>query len=178
MMGGQGWQARPLPVAPNGLPLANFGDRLLAFLIDTAIFIAVYVVIFVPLMIGWVMLIVSETESGGTPGVGLILGFYAIFFGLLMLLSIGATYLYYVEFQLRKGGQTVGKRVMKLRVIPVDPAGALDRMTLVKRWGIQHAAAAFVPMFSYVDGLWQLWDKPLQQCLHDKVAATVVVKVG
>jgi hypothetical protein len=28
-----------------------------------------------------------------------------------------------------------------------------------------------------VDGLWQLWDKPFQQCLHDKAAGTVVVKL-
>jgi len=28
-----------------------------------------------------------------------------------------------------------------------------------------------------VDGLWQLWDKPFQQCLHDKAAGTVGVKL-
>ncbi len=172
------WHAPPPPVAPNGQPLAGFGDRFLAFLIDTAIFMAVYMVVFVPLMIGWVSIVVSEAQSGREPDVGMFIAIYVIFFGAAMVLSIGATYLYYVEFQLRRGGQTVGKKAMKLRVISVDPAAALDRMTLAKRWGIQHAAAAFVPFFVYVDGLWQLWDKPLQQCLHDKVAATVVVKVG
>ena len=29
-----------------------------------------------------------------------------------------------------------------------------------------------------VDGLWQLWDKPYLQTLHDKAAQTVVVKVS
>jgi hypothetical protein len=34
-----------------------------------------------------------------------------------------------------------------------------------------------VPFLSYLDGLWQLWDKPYLQCLHYKFAQTVVVKV-
>ena len=38
---------------------------------------------------------------------------------------------------------------------------------------IKWLAFLFVP----VNILWQLFDKPLQQCLHDKVAGTVVVKV-
>ncbi len=28
-----------------------------------------------------------------------------------------------------------------------------------------------------VDGLRQLWDKPQQQCLHDKVPSTLVIKL-
>jgi hypothetical protein len=34
------------------------------------------------------------------------------------------------------------------------------------------------PLAGFGDGLWQLWDKPWQQCLHDKFAGTVVVKVS
>jgi hypothetical protein len=51
-------------------------------------------------------------------------------------------------------------------------------MHLVKRWAVQWAAGSVVPLLHYLDGFWQLWDKPLQQCLHDKAANTVVVKVG
>ncbi|MEU3454082.1 hypothetical protein ABZ671_10820 [Micromonospora sp. NPDC006766] len=40
----------------------------------------------------------------------------------------------------------------------------------------------YVPPAQYTpppyDGFWQLWDKPWQQCLHDKFAGTVVVKVA
>ena len=39
-------------------------------------------------------------------------------------------------------------------------------------------AGGLIPFFSYVDGLWQLWDKPYLQTLHDKFAQTVVVKVA
>ena len=42
---------------------------------------------------------------------------------------------------------------------------------LAKRFLVQDVAGSFVPFFSWLDGLWQLWDKPYQQCLHDKFAA-------
>ena len=70
-------------------------------------------------------------------------------------------YLYHVEMMFRTG-QTVGKRVMKIRVVPLDPAGTLDPR---RRWPsaawCSSCAGSFVPVFSYLDGLWQLWDKPL-----------------
>jgi hypothetical protein len=64
-------------------------------------------------------------------------------------------------------------------VIPVDPTkAAVSRGGYALRWVIQWMVGAVVPLFTIIDGLWQLWDKPLQQCLHDKAAETVVVKVG
>jgi hypothetical protein len=46
------------------------------------------------------------------------------------------------------------------------------------RYLIEFVAATFVPFLPYLDGLWQLWDKPYQQTLHDKAAKTVVIKVS
>ena len=50
---------------------------------------------------------------------------------------------------------------MKIRVVPIAPAGRSTRGMLAKRFLVQGVAGAFVPFFSYLDGLWQLWDKPL-----------------
>jgi hypothetical protein len=47
---------------------------------------------------------------------------------------------------------------------------------LVKRLAVT-IGCYFVPGLYYLDGLWQLWDKPYQQCLHDKWPRTGVVKV-
>jgi hypothetical protein len=66
---------------------------------------------------------------------------------------------------------------MKIRVVPLTPAATLTRGMAAKRWLVGNVAAIFIPLFSYVDGLWQLWDKPYRQCLHDKFAQTTVVKV-
>jgi len=47
-----------------------------------------------------------------------------------------------------------------------------------KRYLVQHVATFFVPGLNWIDGLWQLWDKPYRQCLHDKFAETLVIKLN
>ncbi|MCP2325807.1 putative RDD family membrane protein YckC [Hamadaea flava] len=177
---------QPPPLAPNGQPLADFFSRLGAYLIDGLIMGAISTAFAIPLLIWWVYAFVSEvttlqTSADGTVEVdgseftSLIWGYLAIF-GALLIVNLIISYLYLVEFTWRSG-QTIGKKVVKLKIVPVDPATERTRGMLAKRWLVEHGAA-LVPGFSYVDGLWQLWDKPLQQCLHDKAARTVVVKIG
>ena len=180
-----------MPIAPNGRPLAGFGDRLLAYLIDLAIYLGISLIWLIPLMIWWFTATMDMMRGfTSTPldpyepmpdPSGFFLEFYLpmfVFVVVSVVLSLLYTYLYYVEYQLKRGGQTVGKRMMKLWVTPVHPGERLSRGHLAKRWGVQYVGGSLVPVLSYVDGFWQLWDKPLQQCLHDKAAATVVVKVG
>jgi uncharacterized RDD family membrane protein YckC len=188
---------RPLPpaLAPNGQPLAPFFDRFLAILIDYAIYIAVSLLWSVPFMIWWFFQIsewMNEFSRAYDPAdpyaqppvleFGDFLQLYLpmLYFALASTaLGVIYTYIYWVEYQYRKGGQTFGKRSLKIRVIPADPGAApLDRRAYVRRWAVQCLVGIVVPLFSLLDGLWQLWDKPLQQCLHDKAAKTVVVKVG
>ena len=118
---------------------------------------------------------IKSTRSDGTESedtVLMILGLEAV-----LLVAVWViTYLYQVEF-MRRGGQTLGKKAMKLKVVPLNPAAVLTRRMCLLRYLVQFLAGGFVPFFSWVDGLWQLWDKPFQQCLHDKAAQTVVVRV-
>lgn len=84
-------------------------------------------------------------------------------------------FLYYV-LQHGRWGQTLGKRVMSLRVVRADDAGP-----------ISYGQAAWRLLFAYlislatcgvgglIDVAWILWDRR-RQALHDKVARTVVVK--
>ncbi len=57
-------------------------------------------------------------------------------------------------------------------------ARRLTRGMAAKRYLVENVAGMLVPFLVYLDGLWQLWDKPYQQTLHDKFARTVVVKVS
>ncbi|MFD0657464.1 RDD family protein [Thermocatellispora tengchongensis] len=108
---------------------------------------------------------------------------------LLVYVLATAIYIAYEFFMLRMNGQTVGKMVMGIKVVRVNGTmapGGLDTDVALKRAGVLWGpyAANFIPFvgwllaygFYIVNVLWQFWDKPLQQCLHDKVAATVVVK--
>lgn len=177
-----------IPRAPNGMPLAGFGERLGAYLLDALVLAGVGLVLAIPTFIamfaviaGAVSTIETDPVTGqvtNEPNPGLFFGpVLLIEFGFLLLV-LAAGYVYHVEM-FGKTGVTVGKRVMKLRLIRTDnPAAPITRGILAKRWATQSLVGAVVPFFSWIDGLWQLWDKPYQQCLHDKAAATVVVKVG
>ncbi|MEV4536938.1 RDD family protein [Asanoa sp. NPDC049518] len=162
------------PVGPTGHPLAGFGDRFLAYLIDGLILSLATAVLACPMMIFLVGTMANAAERQTDDVGGIFLLFFAIY-GLIFLLQFVFAYLYFVEYQLRSG-QTLGKRVMSLRVQPIS-GQPFDRAVLVRRYLVQFVAGTFIPFFSFVDGLWQLWDQPLQQTLHDKAAQTVVAKV-
>jgi uncharacterized RDD family membrane protein YckC len=170
-----------VPRAPNGMPLANFGDRLLAVLIDGAVLVGVSLVLAIPTTLGILAAIAgatANTSSSETPSVGLLVGVPLLIELLYFLLVVAAGYVYHVEM-FGRTGVTWGKQAMKLRLIRLDDLSApVDRGVLAKRWATQSLVGAAVPFFSWIDGLWQLWDKPYQQCLHDKAAGTIVVKVG
>jgi uncharacterized RDD family membrane protein YckC len=179
-----GWRPLPpAPVAPGGRPLADFGTRLLAYLIDSAIVSGVAMVIAVPAVIVFVLMRMDElvpAEPGAVPPPGAFGDFVGPFLlmeaGIILLLLVGY-YVYYVEIMYRTG-QTVGKKAMRIRVVPLDPAARLTRGMAAKRYAVECVAGLFVPFLVYVDGFWQLWDKPFQQTLHDKAAQTVVIKVS
>jgi uncharacterized RDD family membrane protein YckC len=167
-----GWRTVWNPVGPAGQPLASFGDRLLAYLVDAAILLAVGLVT-IPLAILGLVLVMAPSGTRGDAAVALLM---LLAVATVFVLNLAITYLYYVEMMFRSG-QTVGKRALKIRVVPLEPRARLDRPTAVKRWLVQ-CVAAWIPVVGYVDGLWQLWDRPFQQCLHDKYAQTVVIKVN
>ncbi|MGC5029171.1 RDD family protein [Micromonospora sp. DT229] len=182
-----GWKVGPPPPVrgPGGQPLASFGDRLLAYLIDTAVVMAALAVVFVPLFVIFMARILAVNPETNPDGTVADLGsfFMEILLPMLLLQAallvfmFGIYWLYHVEY-LKRTGQTLGKKVMDLQVVPLDPTATLDRRMAGKRYLVEFVGGSLVPGGSYVDGLWQLWDKPWQQCLHDKFAGTVVVKVA
>jgi uncharacterized RDD family membrane protein YckC len=189
---GFGYPPPPPPVAPGGQRLAEFTDRLLARLIDTAILGGATAVVIIPICLiavfaifdnfsTTVTIVDGEPVGGRAPIEGADVFAYLLpllgIIALLILLSLLLAYLYDVEMMFRSG-QTIGKRIMKIQVIPLDPAQTLTRGLAVKRFLIQHVAVMFVPLLNWIDGLWQLWDKPYRQCLHDKFATTTVIKLG
>ncbi|MET0495805.1 MAG: RDD family protein [Actinoplanes sp.] len=180
------WRPQPVPLTPGGRPLADFGTRLLAYLIDSALLSAIAMVVFVPVVVIVMFRVMPDFASSSDPyetqsQINAAMGdafvtFLLLELGFVVALLI-AYYFYYVEMMYRRG-QTLGKKLMKLQVIPLDPAATLTRGMAAKRYLVEFVGGTTVPFLFYLDGLWQLWDKPYQQTLHDKFAKTVVIKVA
>jgi uncharacterized RDD family membrane protein YckC len=103
-------------------------------------------------------------------------------FALILLAELGLfvfilalQYLYEVEYA-KRTGQTVGKRALKIRIVPMAQQQPLNRGIMAKRWLVT-GPGGLIPGLSLLNAIWCLWDKPYRQCLHDKFADTVVVKV-
>jgi uncharacterized RDD family membrane protein YckC len=157
-----------VPVAPDGRPLAHASARFLAKLLDGLILLAA-VVLCAAAFIGFSLLFQEHAFV-----IAAILRVVGILFAL-----FGLPYLYNVEYALRHDGRTIGKRAMRIAVVPLEPGAGLTRRTLAARWGIELVfnilSACYV---GYVDSLWLLWDKPYRQCLHDKAARTTVIALA
>lgn len=174
-----GYPARPLvPTGPGGAPLADVGSRVAAFVLDGLVLAGPVLVLELLLVIPAFALLLPDLEDPNAGGgeVGL---FFAVFLGITVVLIavvVVMYYLYFVIYQLRKG-QTVGKRVAKIRIVSAVDGSPMTKRQAVRRFVVGHLSGFLAPYFNYADGLWMLWDKPYRQCLHDKVAETVVVKV-
>ncbi|MFI8998876.1 RDD family protein [Streptomyces sp. NPDC053542] len=160
----QGPYGAPDPLA--GMPpLAGRGRRLLARIID-GILIGVPVGLIMWFIVGGVDYPGTTDDSGKQTVVS----------GVTML-----AYLIYEALMLTTRGQTVGKMAMKIRVamlengaIPTVQAGWVRAAV----YTLPEIVPCCGPIFWLVNVLWCTWDKPYQQCLHDKAARTVVVSAA
>ncbi|MGP3987487.1 RDD family protein [Streptomyces sp. 3N207] len=152
--GGPEGAADPLAGMP---PLASRGKRLLARIID-ALLIAIPIGI-----------IAGVVEGGYSTDEGI---------SYWPQLSYTLVYLLYEGLMLTNSGQTVGKKLMRVRVAMLQngavPAGAPGWLRAAV-YQIPPLVPCVGSLFWLVNVLFCTWDKPYQQCLHDKTARTVVV---
>jgi uncharacterized RDD family membrane protein YckC len=103
---------------------------------------------------------------------------------------LAAIYVAYEYFMTKMNGQTVGKMVMGIKIVPMGnmlPPGGLPNDVALKRAGATWGgyALGIIPLLGTLlgavvvalNGASQLWDKPLQQTFADKFTNTVVVKI-
>src|SRR6185437_7639087 len=94
----------PPPVSPGGQPLADFGNRLLAYLIDVAILTAVMLIVALPAVLIFIFTVVRPAVDNAAPDGtlangdvgGIVLGGLALEAGLIVFVLV-VTYLYTVE---------------------------------------------------------------------------------
>ena len=83
-------------------------------------------------------------------------------------------------------GQTIGKRVLRIRTVSADTGELIGlergflRAVLPLAFGVAGllgpGVLSLALVVSLLDALWPLWD-PQRQSLHDKVAGSIVVRV-
>jgi uncharacterized RDD family membrane protein YckC len=165
-----GWEqpiAAPPPSGWRGRPLAGWGTRLAAYLIDGLILL-------VPVIILTVVVVAVATNSDTGAWVTAVLGF---------LVYLAALLLYAPLLMAREGphnGQTWGKQLLDIRVVrdsgeSMSFGWAALREIVVKGFAVTLASSIipFIPWF--LNYFWPLWDDQ-NRALHDMVVSTHVVQ--
>jgi uncharacterized RDD family membrane protein YckC len=143
-------------------PLGGLGRRLTARIIDYVLLAVVGVPLTLLAYSGS-----SHDRTARTVGVDVVLALVGfVYEGLMLTLS---------------RGQTVGKKVMRVRVAVLAdgavPSGSTGWIRSAVFWLPGIISFLCIPaLFSLLNILWCLWDRPYRQCLHDKAAKTVVVR--
>ena len=155
--------AREEAAAPGeqaGVTYAGWWRRAGALLIDS-ILVSVVIVAVLGIAFGGA----SASEAVG--GVLLILA---------IVLAIAAPIFYWIYWTGKEPGQTVGKKVLGIRVRNAEEDRAIGYGASAGRYFITFVFGIFyIP--ALLDYLWPLWDKQ-HQTLHDKVANSIVVRVS
>ncbi|MFE6779389.1 RDD family protein [Streptomyces sp. NPDC057702] len=155
------------PGIPAGMaPLATSGQRFLARLLDTLILGTIWL-----LALASTGALQSAMDDPNDPDIGKTALAAVITF---------VVYFGYEGFMLARDGQTLGKKAARIRVAMLAD-GDIPRGKGWTRAAVYALPGIAQPillgsLFWLLNSLWQLWDKPLQQSLHDKVAKTVVVE--
>jgi uncharacterized RDD family membrane protein YckC len=103
--------------------------------------------------------------------------------GLLWVMLIVATLLWllYEAPAIAGSGQTLGKRIMRIKVVALEntePLGfgrAFGRWARLGLWTPAWGCAGIGLVFQFIDSLSPAFDQQLRQAWHDKTARTVVI---
>lgn len=147
--------------------LASPGLRLRARVIDLALILTAIAVLLVG---GWAAANAMDTGDSDSAQHSLASVLRAVD----VVLTVGVAVLY-EPMCIWRWGATLGKLAAGIRVVRLD--SGTEWPTFGQSLGRFMALLAIrvVPFGALLDSLWLLWDRPLYQCLHDKVAATVVI---
>jgi len=179
------------PPRPHGHALAPLGARLVARLIDIGIVFLLNVVVN-----GWFVWryvqevapvyrevfrrsLAGDSSTEGLPAPG----DQASNLQLVILLIAAALWFAYEVPAVANGGQTVGKRLMGIKVISLTEDPQLGFGRSLRRWSMPLGLPTLLWfccgigfVMQLIDCAFALFDQPLRQALHDKRAGTVVVR--
>jgi uncharacterized RDD family membrane protein YckC len=133
-------------------------------------------------LIDMLVLVVVGALAGAIPvGVGRLIGDRDLALDtaggvvtLVLLILLGLCWLLYEPMFVSKKGGTPGKLWLGIRVVRTSDAGNVSFGMALGRYFFP-LLMSVIPVGGLLNALWLLWDRPLYQCLHDKVVGSVVV---
>ncbi|KRE44072.1 RDD family protein [Knoellia sp. Soil729] len=154
-------------------PVAGFGSRAAALIIDTLLTL----IGVVPMVIGIVMFVLGAPETdemgysvdGTSNGGQMALGGLLVVLGILLMIGIQV---WNRIFRMGRTGQSVGKKAMGLKLINEQtgqPIGAIQSF-------LRELLGGLINQIVYLSYLWMLWDDN-KQTLADKIVHSTVIKV-
>jgi len=145
---------------------ADRGTRLGATMLDGVIFAAM---VYVPLLIVLVLLVPAAAR--GSAGNSAAEGAFVVG-GLVTIGGFIAWCWFTVKF-VRQNGQSIAKRMLGIKVVRSDGTSiTLGRIFWLRN--ILNALISIVPFYGLIDALFIFGES--RQCLHDKLADTIVVR--
>jgi uncharacterized RDD family membrane protein YckC len=163
-----GWeQPIPQPQGWQGVPLASWGSRVAATLID-------WLILLVPAIV--LTVIVVAIAAGSDTG-GIVTGILS-FLAYLVVLFIYAPVLMMREGE--NNGKTWGKQVIGIRVVRDNSQAMSFGWAALREIAVKgllvSIASSILPLIPWLlDNLWPLWDDE-NRALHDMVCSTHVVR--
>ena len=145
---------------------ADRGTRLGASILDTVIAgVMVYTPVLVMLVAAPLATRAAGPESTGIASTMLIIG------AVLALVGFGTWAVLTIKY-VRANGQSIGKKMLGIKVVRSDGDGAsLGRIFWLRN--VLNTLIALVPLYGLVDVLFIFSES--RQCLHDRIADTIVV---
>ncbi|WP_412540743.1 RDD family protein [Longispora sp. K20-0274] len=186
-----GMRLIPPPPRPHGLALATAGARFTARLIDIgAVFLlslvanAWFLYLFFDAVGPWFrefMRWSGAGQQGDPPAVPESAQFLPFYMVLVLMAVWGA----YEVPGIAGTGQTLGKRLMQIRVVRLDTTDRVGFGRSLRRWLNMSlpclmwiACCGLGVLFQLFDALGAVTNRPYQQCVHDRAVQTVVVAAG
>jgi uncharacterized RDD family membrane protein YckC len=179
----------PLEARPHGYALANLGKRLVARLLDIVFVLLLNVVVngyfayqlaqeLAPIYRATAEEMANGSTSLSTQPSGRTEA-------LLWIMLIVATLLWlaYEAPAIAGRGQTLGKRIMRIKVMAIEstePLGfgrAFGRWARLGLWTPAWGCLGFGLVMQFIDSISPTFDPLLRQAFHDKTARTVVVEL-
>ncbi|WP_432983917.1 RDD family protein [Dactylosporangium sp. CA-233914] len=174
-------------VRPHGYDIAPVGYRLLARLIDIVVVGAIIAAVagwFIWQYIEEISPILSEflaRRNDGEPLTDVTASSRAQYLVIVIVILIAALWFAYEVPAIAGGGQTLGKRIMKIRVVGLDADQPLGFGRAIRRWNplglgvLLWTACGIGFLLQFIDSLSPVIDWPLHRAFHDRTAGTVVV---